>query len=266
VTRLVSSPANPVAKRMRRLASRRYRQLEDAAVVHGVQPVFQAVQAGTRIEELITAPDLLRAPAARDLVVGQAERGVPVTEMTAELFTRLSDRDGPGGLAAIVRPRTYQPADLATGALGALVVLDRIANPGNLGTILRTVNATGAGGVLLVGPTCDPFDPQAIKASMGTVFSVPVARLADLAAFFGWAGSQGLPVATTSRHGRDPLWTAEYPDRLAVLFGAEGPGLDASTLRRGDLQLAVPMVGTAESLNVAVTVAVLLYEVWRRRG
>jgi len=252
-------------KRVRSLAQRKHRQREAATVVHGIQPVRQAVEAGFAIECLIVAPSLLSSESTREFVDAQSAN-VRVITVTGDVFRRLSDRDGPAGLAAIVGTRYSSPDHLVPDAGPVTVIaLDRIGNPGNLGTIVRTADATGAAAVLLVGNTADPFDPVAIKASMGAVFNVPVARLPDLPDFFGWARERDLAVAATSARGQDPLWRTHYPDRLALLLGSEGDGLDETSVHNADVSVAIPMVGTAESLNVAVAAGVLMYDVWRLR-
>ena len=193
---LITSSANPVVKRMRLLAERRHRRREGAFVVQGIQPVWQAVEAGADIEALIAAPGLLgRSSAARgiaQMVAAQEAAGVRVARLSDELFGRLSDREGPPGLAAIVRGRVMMPGELPAGPRAVFVALHEVGNPGNLGTIIRTANAAGAGGVVLVGQTTDPFDPVAVKASMGALFSVPVAQARDAGEFFAWAAGRGV--------------------------------------------------------------------------
>jgi tRNA G18 (ribose-2'-O)-methylase SpoU len=104
-----------------------------------------------------------------------------------------------------------------------------------------------------------------VKASMGAVFNVPAVRLDDEAALYAWARPRGVAVATTAGRAPQPMWRTALPDRLVILLGSEGDGLDDEALGRGDLQLAIPMTGRAESLNVAVAAGVLLYEAWRQR-
>ena len=267
---LVSSAANPVSKRMRLLADRRHRRREGAFVVEGIQPVWQAVEAGADVEMLVAAPDLLaRWPGgerAAAMVAGQEGRGTAVTRMTAELFTRLSGRDAPSGLAAIVRGRAGSLADLRVAPDSVFAALHEISNPGNLGTIIRTASAAGAAGVVLLGASTDPFDPAAVKASMGALFTVPVAHEPDVAAFFGWAAAAGVTVVTTSGGAADSFWEARFPRPAAFLLGSEGAGLPADILARGDRQVRIPMTGTAESLNLAVATGLLLYEAARQAG
>ena len=124
---------------------------------------------------LIVAPDLLRHPGAAAMVAAQEAAGVRVARLSGELFGRIADRDGPSGLAAIVRAAPATLADLAVGADSLFVALHEAGNPGNVGTIVRTASAAGAAGVILIGPSADPYDPVAVKASMGALFTVPVA-------------------------------------------------------------------------------------------
>ncbi len=132
---LVSSAANPIVKRMRSLASRKYRQRESAAVVYGIQPVSQAIDAGTTVQALAYAPDLLQNRGARAMVQEQREAGRRIVPLDAVLFGRLSGRDGHGGLAAIVTTRYAEPGEIPLGPDVTVVALDRVRNPGNLGTI-----------------------------------------------------------------------------------------------------------------------------------
>lgn len=263
---LVSSASNPVAKRIRRLADRKHRRAENAAVVTGLQPVWRAVDAGIEMDTMVVAPSLLHNASALAMVDRLERDGVRTVRFTGELFARVSDRDGPTGLAAIVRQRTWDLDDLAPGPDSTFVALHRIANPGNLGTILRTADATEASGVLLVGDATDPYDPASVKASMGAVFTVPVAKVADLATLFEWAAAHQLAVAATSPTAGAPLWQAAIRPPLVVLMGSEGSGLDDETLVRGTLRLSIPMLGSAESLNLAVATGVILYDLWRRRS
>ena len=267
---LITSSANPVVKRMRLLAERRHRRREGAFVVQGIQPVWQAVEADADIETLVVAPGLLgRSSAARgvaDMVAAQEAAGVRVARLSDELFGRLSEREGPAGLAAIVRGRVMTLGELTAGPRSAFVALHEVGNPGNLGTIIRTANAAGAAGVILIGQATDPFDPVAVKASMGALFSLPVAQAREAGEFFAWTAGSGVRVIASSAGAAVDFWAASYPRPLALLLGAEGAGLPDEVLDRGDATVRIPMVGTAESLNLAVAAGLLLYEAIRQAG
>jgi RNA methyltransferase, TrmH family len=264
MTDLIRSTANPIVKRVRLLAERKHRRREGAYFVEGLQPIWLAVEAGAPIETFVVAPELLISEPAQRLVAAQEARGVPVARVTRELFATLSDRDGPAGLGAIVRARTTHLTDLAVRPDTPLIALHEIGNPGNLGTIIRTADAAGAGGVILVGNTTDPFAPAAVKASMGSLFTVPVAHAATPDDFFAWADMHGVTVVTTSAHAEEEHWSARYPQPLALLLGNEGTGLPPEVLARGALRVRIPMAGAAHSLNLAVAAGILLYEVRRQ--
>jgi RNA methyltransferase, TrmH family len=263
MSEIITSAANPLVKRIRLLADRRHRRQQGAFVVEGAQPVGRAVEAGWQIEVLIVAPDLLTDP-AEAIVTGQRKQGIRVARVSAELFGRVSDREGPSGLAAIVRGGLTPPGDLPTGPGSVYVALHDIGNPGNLGTIIRTADATGAAGVILIGDTADPFAPAAVKASMGSLFAVPVAHIADAGAFYGWTSQAGIRVLATSGRADHEHWTAIYRTPLAILLGSEGSGLPAEVLELADERIRIPMTGTSESLNLAVAAGVMLYEVCRQ--
>jgi RNA methyltransferase, TrmH family len=265
MTETITSAANPVVKRYRQLAERKYRRRQGAFTVEGRQPVWRAVESGWPVEVLIAAPDLLAGSASAAMVAQAEARGVRVAYVSAGLFGRLGDRDGPSGLAAIVATPGTSLDGLCATPGAVFTALHRIGNPGNLGTIIRTADATGGAGVITIGDSTDAFAPAAVKASMGSLFAVPVAHAAGPDEFFAWAAAAGVAVLATSGAAATEHWQASYHPPLAVLFGAEGAGLPEALLRRAAGRIRIPMTGTAESLNLAAAAAVILYEI-RRPG
>lgn len=261
----ISSAANPLVKRIRLLASRKHRREQGAFVVEGIQPVWRAVTAGWQIEALVVAPDLRPDSAAAAMVDEQEARGVRIARLSHELFERLSSREGQAGLAAIVRSRQPALTDLSPGPDSVFVALHRIGNPGNLGTIIRTADAVGGAGVILIGETTDPYAPTAVKASMGSLFAVKVVHVTAPEPFLTWAGENGIEVLAASGQADVAHWSASYRPPLAVLLGSEGEGLPADLLASAGRRVRIPMTGTAESLNVAAAAAILLYEVKRHK-
>ncbi len=262
---LVTSAANPVVKRFRLLAAdRKHRRRQRAFVVEGLQPVWRAVTAGWPVEQLLVAPQLLASQPARDMVAELERQGVPVARLSAELFGRLSDRDGPSGLAAIVGGGIGDLAGLPVRPDGVYLALHQLQNPGNIGTIVRTADAAGAAGVILLGNTADPLSATAVKASMGSLFAVPLAGAPGASELLAWAGEHGIQLVALSGAGSAGLWQAEFRRPLVVLLGNEGAGLPPELVADAALSVRIPMEGTAESLNVAAAAAIVLYELKRR--
>jgi TrmH family RNA methyltransferase len=264
MTDTIVSASNPLVKQIRLLlADRKHRRREGAFVVEGIQPVWQAVEAGWPIDVLVIVPELITASPAAEMIAEQEARGVRVARLSRELFQRLSGREGPSGLAAIVRGRLPALDQLSVRPDSVFTALHRIGNPGNLGTIIRTVDAVGGGGVILIGDTADPFAPAAVKASMGSLFAVNVVHVPDPETFSGWADANRVQVLATSGRADSDHWSTEYSLPAAVLLGSEGNGLPGDMLARAALRVRIPMTGTAESLNLAVAAGVMLYEVRR---
>ncbi len=262
---LVTSFANPTVKRYRALAARKVRRRENAFVVEGLQPVWRAVASSWDIDTLIVAPDLLTNDAARQMVDAQREAGRPVVSVSREVFAHLSDRDGPAGLAAIVRGCVGGVERFRPLADRPVVALHQVGNPGNIGTILRSADAAGAGGVLLVGACADPLAPAAVKASMGSVFAVPMAYVDSADDLFRWSAAHSRQVVGVTGNTRDSLWRTGVEARSVLLFGSEGDGLPEDLAARCAASVAIPMEGTAESLNLATAASVALFELARRR-
>jgi len=263
---LITSFTNPLVKRIRALTDRKHRRREGAFLVEGLQPVWRAVTANWPLDTLVVAPDLLTNERAQQMVAEQQDRGVRVVRVSADVFARVSDRDGPAGLLAIVGGAVAELDAFRTAAPGPVVALHRAANPGNVGTILRAADAAGAAGLILVGHSADPLSPTAVKASMGSVFAVPTAHTGDTEALFAWAGRHARPVVAVTGHARNTLWRTELPPEGVLLLGSEGDGLPDHVAERCEHQVSIPMVGTAESLNLATAASVMLYEMMRRRN
>lgn len=268
---VITSFANATVKRYRALSARKVRRREGAFTVEGLQPVWRAVQAASqpdspwRLDLLIVASDLLRNDAARSMVSRAECQGTAVLSVTAEVFAHLSDRDGPAGLAAILSGAVPSLAGFRPVGGGPVIALHRVGNPGNIGAIVRSADAAGAAGLLLVGPSADPLAPAAVKASMGSLFAMPMAQLDTEEELFVWAGSCDRAVVAVTGRGSTSLWHTPLDPRSVLLFGSEGDGLPDELAGRCAAAVAIPMSGTAESLNLATAASVTLFELARRR-
>jgi RNA methyltransferase, TrmH family len=262
---MITGFSNPLVKRIKRLRHKKFRLQEGAFFIEGLRVVLSAVESGAAIDTLIYSPELLTSQTARQMLADQRDSGITCLEMAAPVFEAVSERDNPTGLAAIVRRRELGLEDLKVGPESILAALVGVSDPGNLGTVLRTLDAVAAGGLILVGQTVDPYHPSAVKASMGALFTIPICQVADEQTALAWAGQQGLQVVATSARAQNVFWQAEYRLPALLLLGSEGEGLAAEVVASADLAVSIPMSGRASSLNLAVAAGLLLYEI-RRRG
>jgi TrmH family RNA methyltransferase len=260
---LITSAANPTIKQLRALSQRKERDVRGLFFVEGIRIVTEALETEAGIETAVVAPDLLTSAHGRDVAQRLRRRGVPVLEVTGDLFRRLSVKEGPQGLAAVVRQRWERLAAVRPGPEPAWVALDAVQDPGNLGTILRTSDAVGGAGVILVGATTDPYDPAAVRASMGAVFSQRLVR-ATVAELAAWKGQHALFLVGTSDKAAADYQALRYPRPTVLFMGSEQKGLTAEEQALCDALVRIPMVGRSDSLNLAVATGVTLYEVFNQ--
>ena len=269
----ITSLQNPRIKAIRALSQRKRRQETGLFFAEGIRLVGEAVQTGANVETLVVALDLLRSDFGRDTVRRAREEGVEILEVGAEVFRTLSGKDGPAGIGVVARQRWTAlddagvrlgggsfPNDATAAATLGWVVLEDVGNPGNLGTILRTCDATGATGVILLGATTDPYDPEAVRGSMGAVFSQQIVR-SSLEALIQWKRRTGIPMVGTSDAASADYRSADYAPPLLLCLGGEQHGLSRAVMDACDTVVRIPMAGRADSLNLAVAAGVMLFEV-----
>ena len=232
--------------------------------MEGIRLVGEAVELAAEIETCVVAPDLLTSEYGRRTVERAVERGVTCLEVSAEVFRSLSLKDGPQGIAAVVRQRWEVLEEITPGDELCWIALAAVQDPGNLGTILRTSDAVGAAGVILIGDATDPYDPGAVRAGMGAVFSQRLIRatLDDLRA---WTQRHSVRTTGTSDAASLDYRDAAYSRPTLLFMGSEREGLGEEGLAVCDQVVRIPMEGRGDSLNLAVATGVMLYEVLRRQ-
>ena len=261
---LISSRNNPKIKLARALRQRKARQESGLFVVEGIHPVGEAVQSGATIDTIIYAPELLTSEFARELIQAQVQAGVLCLPTTPEVFETLADKENPQGLLALVHQQERSLTDLCPQIFPWGVALVAPQDPGNLGTILRTVEAVGASGLLLLDSSADLYHPNAVRASMGAMFWLPIvsARFADFAA---WSREYGYRIYGTSAHAQvDYRDVPAYAWPRILLLGSEREGLTEDQMQICDLTVRLPMRGRATSLNLGVAAGVMLYAMLER--
>lgn len=259
----ITSTSNPRIKAIRALRQRKERAQSGLAFIEGIRIVADALHRPGTVESLIVAPDLLTSSYAQELVHQAAD--VETIEVSAEVFQSLSLKDGPQGIGAVIHQR-WESLDAVrlNGDDFCWVALDAVQDPGNLGTILRTCDAVGCSGVMLLGHSTDPYDPTALRGSMGAVFSQRLVR-ADYDSFVTWKQLHDYVVVGTSDAAANDYTKVPYRFPLVLLMGSERQGLAPALQAACDLTVSIPMVGQGDSLNLAVATGVMLYELFNHR-
>lgn len=263
--------AGSLQSTVRDLQRRKARGRRGLALVEGVRLVEEALAAGLTIKGVLVAPDLGRTTRGTALVAELERHAVSVEQVPARTFTQLADTEAPQGILAVIEPRRWTAADLPLGEGGAVLVIDGVQDPGNVGTLIRTAHALGAAGTIVLRGTADPNGPKALRAAMGATFRHPVVSLDD-GRFIAWARQQGVTLWAAAADGT-PLHRALAPapggrggaGPIAVIVGNEGAGIRPQLNAVAAQRVAIPLAHGAESLNVAVAAGILLYEVARGR-
>ncbi|MFA5551652.1 MAG: RNA methyltransferase [Trueperaceae bacterium] len=271
--RYLASAANPHLKELARLKERRGRRKAGLYLVEGLREAQRALDGGVIATELLLAPDIVSAPSETLAGLLEAARvaGAEEVHLSPAAFAQLSLRDKPDGVVLVARSRQLSPASAGLHADSLVLVVDGLEKPGNLGALMRTADAVGVDALLLCGSGSeaggtDLENPNVIRASMGSVFAMTTATgsRAEVAAALAGAG---LRLVAATPHASGSMWDADLTGGVALLLGTEGAGLPQWWLGRADLHVRIPMRATAaDSLNVSVAGAVLLYEALRQRS
>lgn len=266
----ITSFSNPKIKQARSLRQRKARQESGLFLVEGIRPVGEAAAAAAAgrpvgIEMLLYAPDRLESDFALQLVQEQSQAGVPCYPVTTAVFESIAEKENPPGILAIVRLEQSPLESLTPLNFPWGVALLAPQDPGNLGTILRTIDAVGASGLILVNDpqtgrfSCDPYHPAAVRASMGTLFWLPVVSVI-FPQFAAWTAEGGYHLYGTSAHGnQDYLAASGYLRPAVLLLGSEQEGLAPQHAAICERLVRLPMLGRASSLNLAVAAGIMLY-------
>lgn len=255
----ITSLQNPRVKHIVKLREdKRQRQKDGLFLVEGYDEIQLAVSAGHQPQTLLTAPELashpLTFPSAETLTVSRA------------VFEKMSYRDNPDGwLAVFPIPRTsLESVSLSTDS-PLVIVAESIEKPGNLGAILRTADAAGVDALLVCDPRADPWNPNVVRASRGTVFSVPVIEC-DSASALAWLQSHKIRVLAATPSAEENYSSVDMTRPTAIAVGTEDEGLTDFWMQNANVKVKIPMLGKVNSLNVSVSTALIVYEAVRQRG
>lgn len=266
----ITSTSNPRIVAARKLRLRKYRQEERLFLVEGLQILHMALDAGAAAREVFYCEEQFAGNEAPTLLERFRRGGATLYRVAPRVMDTLSEREEPQGIVATFPIPAASLASLKLTDRALVLVVDRLQDPGNLGTLIRTADAVAAAGVILIEPCVDPYDPKTVRGSMGSLFNLPVVGARDVPALFAWLKARGLrPVGADPHLGE--LWGAGlWTGGVALVLGNEARGLSADVAAHIAAWVRLPIVGKAESLNVAVAGGILMYlwlrEAQRREG
>lgn len=267
-TLLITSTQNPRVKQAVRLREKRERDRSGAFLIEGYRELHRALEGGASLTTLFFAPDHFLGSNEGELIAQIEARGIETIEVSADVFQKISYRDRPDGLLAIAKQtrRTLEDlkALLSSDRPPFLVIAEAIEKPGNLGSILRSSDAAGVNALIVCDRCTDIFNPNVVRASVGTLFTVPVIE-ATSEETIAFLKQEGIDIVATCPDAQQTFTKTPLTGPVAIAMGTEQLGLSEQWMDQADLHVSIPMRGIADSLNVAAATTLVLYEVLRQR-
>lgn len=260
----ITSLQNPRIKEMIRLRDGRHRRKQGRILIDGVREIDRAMQAGIVPSEVVYCQPLCHDASAQAILTTAEERHAELMEVSSQVFEKLAFGARAEGMVAVASTPQTSLANLSLDKNALVVVLERVEKPGNVGAVLRSADASGVGAVIVADGRTDLFNPNAIRASLGTIFTVPVVE-ASSRETLKWLQDREFSLFAARVDGSMVYAEADFTGPSAIVLGSEADGL-TDVWTGGRVQaVRLPMLGVADSLNVSVTAAVILYEALRQR-
>lgn len=260
----ITSLQNPKVKEALKLWKRSEREETDRFLIEGYRELSRASFSKIDIEVLFICPELFLGTNEESLIQQIVQRGTSVIACSSAVFQKLSYRDRPDGLLAVARQLHLSLDSLKPKTTPFYVVAEGIEKPGNLGTILRSADAVGADAVIVCDRRTDIHNPNVVRASVGTLFTLPVVE-AEGEETFHWLKKQGVAILAATPSASLEYTQIDLKQPVALIVGTEQYGLSRRWMEGAEYQVKIPMLGVADSLNVAMAATLLLYEVVRQR-
>ena len=258
VSRVITSLTNPTVKAVRALHQRKAREETGLFLAEGLKIVAEAVEMRHAPRTLMFSAEAGAHPVLRRVVEATERARGEVLEVGRDVLEKVSRRDNSQTVIGVFEQRFTALADIRPGSAPVWVALEQVRDPGNLGTVIRTADAAGCGGVILIGDCVDPFSVEGVRATMGSIFAVPIIK-ATREAFLAWRAAWPGSVVGTHLKATHGYRDAPYRTPTLLVMGPEQAGLSEGVADACDLLVKIPMRGRADSLNLAVATGVMIY-------
>lgn len=262
----IASLQNPKIKQVVKLRDRRDRDESDLFLIEGFRELSRAVASNRKMEQLFYCPEFFLGVNENALIDTLSHQGTELFRCAPSVFQKISYRDRPDGLLAVAKQAHLKLSDLETLKKNPLfIVAEAIEKPGNLGTMLRSADGSGADGLILSDRCTDLHNPNVVRSSVGTLFTIPVIETTNQEAL-RWLKKHNIAIVAATPQAKALYTQVDLTGPIAIVVGTEQLGLSDFWLSQADIQVRIPMLGIADSLNVATATTLLLYEVVRQRG
>lgn len=259
---VISSPSNNSIKHIKGLLLKKYRDKYHLFIAEGDKLVREAISSDLTVDMIVFSQ--VNGGTQNEIYNLAEQKGIRCIITTDTIFKSLSDTQSPQGVMAIVNEKTYKLDKITDHTNSFLVLLDGITDPGNLGTIIRTVDAAGGAGVILLNGCVDPYNPKVVRSTMGSIFRLPIFQGYDTVELTNKLSQSGYHIVTSHLQGTNIFqWSGDFA-KTALVIGSESHGVSQEIINASDSLVKIPMTGGAESLNASVAAGILIYEILRK--
>ncbi|SDF23703.1 TrmH family RNA methyltransferase [Sporolituus thermophilus] len=265
MTDVITSPNNQIIKKVASLKQKKYRDEYNLFAVEGIRLVEEAAGSAWRPAICFYTEKAAAAKRVQSTLEILAAKGCRIVEVSDNVYTKITDTDQPQGILCVMEKKQYTFSDLQASDRALIVILDNVQDPGNIGTVVRTADAAGCCGVILTKGCADLFSGKTVRATMGSLFHLPVITGVTEQEVAAFLEQRNIRLLATALDASSLYHDVDLRGPVAIVFGNEGAGVSKAILEKADERVYIPLYGRAESLNVAVAAAVILYEARRQR-
>lgn len=260
----ITSAKNPKVRDATNLMDRRQRDQTGLMLIEGVRELALAIKGGISINRLFYCEDLFKGPEEDIILKATAAQNAELIPVSTHVFEKMAYREDSFGLIAVAKQPIKTLNDIPLKKPPVVIVVEGVEKPGNLGAILRSADAAGVDCIIVCGKSTDIYNPNVVRASIGTVFTVPAVKT-TVSEAINWLKENGIKTIATTPQAELEYFDADLGGPCAIVMGSEHEGLSETWLSIADLLVRIPMMGLADSLNLATATTILLYEVVRQR-
>ena len=261
----ITSTSNPIIKEIKSLHKKKYRNEYKKYFVEGIRSVEEAIRYNSKVEYIVYSESLLNLNGGSKLYEDILKLDINIIKTTDQVLKTISDTDNPQGIIAVVNMQDSSLEDLVDDNKRFFIVLDRIQDPGNMGTIIRTCDAFNVDGVIISEGSVDLYNPKTIRSTMGSIFHIPIILSENILETIDYLRTNNIIIMSTALENSKDVYSVDLNKDIAIIIGNEANGVREELLNVSDANIKIPMGGKAESLNAAIASSIVIYEANRQR-
>ncbi len=261
----ITSNSNPNIKHVKSLQRKKFRDEYNEFIIEGLRIVEHGLEYGGDIIRLFITHDEYKSLEGTRVFEKIIEKNVDTYIISEQLFKEISDTKNPQGILGIVKKKSYDINHILNKEKYFIIILDRLQDPGNLGSIIRTADAAGIDCIVTSKGCVDTYNNKTIRSTMGSIFNIPIVDIGDLDSFIAYLIENDTKIVSTILETNQYHYEVEYGEKIAVIIGNEGNGISKELIDKSNIKVKIPMLGKAESLNASTASSIIIYEIVRQR-